>query len=159
MKIVKIILISIYVLIVVFATFSLFTFNSFSNSSFGNVTIIGLKDKLYKYNKGDLLLTYKGAIKTGDDILYYGSTNGKTVLSFDKVNRIIKTNEKETTYVIKNKLFLSSSYVIGSSSSVKVIPLFGYLYLFFTSKFGYLISVILPSLVYFIYLVRKKLNA
>lgn len=150
----KYILLFIYILVVILATIVLFTYNKFSSSSFGDTIITYLDRNISNYHKGDLLIVTNKNIKKGDKIIYYNTDKGKNILSFDKVKKIIKTNKNETTYVINDNVFVSSSYVLGNN--VVSIGLIGYLYLFFTNTLGYFISVIIPILCICIYLMRKR---
>ena len=151
-------LIVVYVIFVLFITVLLFTFNKFSNSVVGNKIIAGINYNVDIYKKGDLLIGNKdSSIKKGDKILFYDTKKGKNSLDVAIVSNIKKTSD--VTYVIRNNEFLSSEYVIGNVLSVKRIPLLGFLYLFFTSKIGYLLFVIVPIIVYFVCALRKYKKA
>lgn len=159
MSIAKKILITIYSLIILLATVFMFTYTPFSNSSLGNVTIIGLDKKINNYSKGNLLIAKKTKINKNDKILFYDIINGKSLLTQATVEQIINTNKKEITYVIKNNKFISSDYVVSNTKNTYTIPLLGYAYLFLTNKYTYLVSVIIPVLAYFMYQIRNKKNA
>lgn len=159
MSIAKRLFVLIYALIIIVATIIMFTYTSFSNSSLGKVTIIGLNKKLDNYANGDLLIAKKSKIHKNDEILFYDVINGKAVLSKDTITRVMNTNKNEITYVVKNNKFISSSYVVSNSKNTYAIPLLGYVYLFLANKYVYLISIITPVLVNFIYQIRKKNNA
>lgn len=147
-------LIVIYVLFVLLITVLLFTFNKFSNSVVGNKIITGINYNVDIYKTGDLLIGSKNmSITKGDRILFYDIKNGKNHLSVAAVLDIKKTSD--TTYVIRDNEFLSSEYVIGNTSLVKRIPLIGFLYLFFTSRIGYLLFVVVPIILYFVSVLRK----
>ena len=151
-------LIVIYVIFVLLITVLLFTFNKFSNSIIGNKVIAGINYNIDGYKSGDLLIGTKNVlINKGDKILFYDTKDGKNYLNVTKVGDIKRTSD--VTYVIRNNEFLSSEYVISNISAVKRIPLFGYLYLFFTSKLGYLIFVVVPIILYFVSALRKYRKA
>ncbi len=156
MKIVKYGLLSIYILFVLFITMLLFTFNKFSNSVIFDTTIIGNTTNIGKYNRGDLLIVSKKTpININDKILFYDTKSGKNFLNYTSVLDIIKTNDTETTYVIRDNVFLSSEYVIGNFNDIKSVPFLGYLYMLFTSKIGYLLFIIIPVIISFIFELRK----
>ena len=159
MKVIKNIGILLYLLLVITLTICLFTINPFKGSKIGNKTIISLANNIDNYRKGSLLLVTKPNIKEGDNILYYDTSNNKKKLDFTLVNKIIKTNQNETTYVIKNNLFLSSQYVLGTDKTIKSIPFLGYIYSFLISSIGYLLVVIVPITIYFLTTLRKRQNA
>lgn len=156
MKAFKYGLLIVYIVFVVVVTLLLFTFNKFSNSVIGYTTIIGNTTEIENYKKGDLFIVTKSDdIQKGDTILFYDTKKGHNFLNSSKVKNIIHTNENETTYVIRDNIYLSSEYVIGKTTDIKCISFLGYLYLLFTNKIGYLLFVIVPITTYLIILLRK----
>lgn len=160
MKIFKYVGIIVYSIIVLLSTFCLFTFNEFSNSVIGNITVIGLKSKIEDFSRGSLILVKKDIenVKNGDEIIFYNTENGKNVVDTVKVIKVMKTNDKEYTYVIDNDLYLSSEYLIGNVNDVKCVPMIGYIYIIFTSKVGYFTLIILPIIIMFVLFVKRYKN-
>lgn len=148
-----------YLILIIILTVCLFTINPFKGSKLGNRTIISLSNNLKSYKKGSLLIVTKEKIKVGDNILYYDTSKGKKSLKITNVKKIINTNQTETTYVVKNNLFLSDEYVLGTDKTIKSIPFLGYIYSILISSIGYLIVVIIPITTYFIMTLRKRQNA
>ena len=148
-----------YLILIIILTVCLFTINPFKGSKIGNRTIISLSNNLKSYKKGSLLIVTKEKIKVGDNILYYDTSNGKKSLKITNVKKIINTNQTETTYVVKNNLFLSDEYVLGTDKTIKSIPFLGYIYSILISSIGYLTVVIIPITTYFIMTLRKRQNA
>lgn len=146
-------------ILIIILTVCLFTINPFKGSKIGNRTIISLSNNLKGYKKGSLLIVTKEKIKVGDNILYYDTSKGKKSLKITNVKKIINTNQTETTYVVKNNLFLSDEYVLGTDKTIKSIPFLGYIYSILISSMGYLIVVIIPITTYFIMTLRKRQNA
>lgn len=159
MKIIKSLGMVLYLILIIILTVCLFTINSFKGSKIGNRTIISLSNNLKGYKKGSLLIVTKEKIKVGDNILYYDTSKGKKSLKITNVKKIINTNQTETTYVVKNNLFLSDEYVLGTDKTIKSIPFLGYIYSILISSIGYLIVVIIPITTYFIMTLRKRQNA
>lgn len=159
MKIIKSLGMVLYLIIIIILTVCLFTINPFKGSKIGNRTIISLSNNLKGYKKGSLLIVTKEKIKVGDNILYYDTSKGKKSLKITNVKKIINTNQTETTYVVKNNLFLSDEYVLGTDKTIKSIPFLGYIYSILISSIGYLIVVIIPITTYFIMTLRKRQNA
>lgn len=159
MKIIKSLGMLLYLILIIILTVCLFTINPFKGSKIGNRTIISLSNNLKGYKKGSLLIVTKEKIKVGDNILYYDTSNGKKSLKITNVKKIINTNQTETTYVVKNNLFLSDEYVLGTDKTIKSIPFLGYIYSILISSIGYLIVVIIPITTYFIMTLRKRQNA
>lgn len=148
-----------YLILIIILTVCLFTINPFKGSKIGNRTIISLSNNLKGYKKGSLLIVTSEKIKVGDNILYYDTSKGKKSLKITNVKKIINTNQTETTYVVKNNLFLSDEYVLGTDKTIKSIPFLGYIYSILISSIGYLIVVIIPITTYFIMTLRKRQNA
>lgn len=159
MKIIKSLGMILYLILIIILTVCLFTINPFKGSKIGNRTIISLSNNLKGYKKGSLLIVTKEKIKVGDNILYYDTSKGKKSLKITNVKKIINTNQTETTYVVKNNLFLSDEYVLGTDKTIKSIPFLGYIYSILISSIGYLIVVIIPITTYFIMTLRKRQNA
>lgn len=159
MKIIKSLGMVLYLILIIILTVCLFTINPFKGSKIGNRTIISLSNNLKGYKKGSLLIVTKEKIKVGDNILYYDTSKGKKSLKITNVKKIINTNQTETTYVVKNNLFLSDEYVLGTDKTIKSIPFLGYIYSILISSIGYLIVVIMPITTYFIMTLRKRQNA
>lgn len=159
MKIIKSLGMVLYLILIIILTVCLFTINPFKGSKIGNRTIISLSNNLKSYKKGSLLIVTKEKIKVGDNILYYDTSKGKKSLKITNVKKIINTNQTETTYVVKNNLFLSDEYVLGTDKTIKSIPFLGYIYSILISSIGYLMVVIIPITTYFIMTLRKRQNA
>lgn len=159
MKIIKSLGMVLYLILIIILTVCLFTINPFKGSKIGNRTIISLSNNLKSYKTGSLLIVTKEKIKVGDNILYYDTSKGKKSLEITNVKKIINTNQTETTYVVKNNLFLSDEYVLGTDKTIKSIPFLGYIYSILISSIGYLIVVIIPITTYFIMTLRKRQNA
>lgn len=159
MKIIKSLGMVLYLILIIILTVCLFTINPFKESKIGNRTIISLSNNLKGYKKGSLLIVTKEKIKVGDNILYYDTSKGKKSLKITNVKKTINTNQTETTYVVKNNLFLSDEYVLGTDKTIKSIPFLGYIYSILISSIGYLIVVIIPITTYFIMTLRKRQNA
>ena len=159
MKIIKSLGMVLYLILIIILTVCLFTINPFKGSKIGNRTIISLSNNLKSYKKGSLLIVTKEKLKVGDNILYYDTSKGKKSLKITNVKKIINTNQTETTYVVKNNLFLSDEYVLGTDKTIKSIPFLGYIYSILISSIGYLIVVIIPITTYFIMTLRKRQNA
>lgn len=141
---------SIFIIFVIINTFLLFTFNKFSNSSFGGITIIGLKSDILNYKRGSLVILKKNIINNGDDILLYDARSNNNICNETVIKKL-----DEKTYVIRDNEYVSDEYVIGKVSDIIVIPFIGYLYNVFTSKIGYLIFIIFPITLYFVLLIRN----
>lgn len=149
----------IYILIALLISFYIFSYNKFGTPEFGDTTLLVAKN-LELFSDGSLVIVKKDYhnLKHGDNILFYDSYNATKKILEAKVLSSEKTNESETTIMLDNGMFLSSSYFIGTSSDSYEIYFIGYIISVLSSKIGYMIFVIMPISVIFILELRVLSN-
>ncbi len=150
------ILVTIYILIAVALTACLLTYNDYKISVFGDRSLIILEDNELapKYKKGSLLIVKKNSnddIKQGDEIFFYNTYKNKVVVNVSKVNKVKKVTDTETTYTINGKYEISSQYVIGKADTTTVINDVGSILSVLESKWGFLLVIVFPISLLFIY--------
>lgn len=150
------ILVTIYILIAVVLTACLLTYNDYKISVFGDRSLIILEDNELapKYKKGSLLIVKKNSnddIKQGDEIFFYNTYKNKVVVNVSKVNKVKKVTDTETTYTINGKYEISSQYVIGKADTTTVINDVGSILSVLESKWGFLLVIVFPISLLFIY--------
>lgn len=154
MKIIKNILIVIYVIIAIFSTICLISVNKHNVTELGEYTLIYV-DKYTNsdtFAKGDLAIVssdYK--VKEGDEIFLYSTYEKNVRPAVAKIVAAEEINEKETTYTLDNEKQLSSQFVIGKVEDAKRIPYVGTAMRIIQSKWGFLFLIVLPVLIAFIY--------
>lgn len=155
MRIIKNILIVIYVLIAIFATVCLISINQYRVTELGEYTLIYV-DKYTNsdiFAKGDLAVVssdYK--ITVGDEIFFYNVYEKNVHPTVAKVVAEEEVVEgKETTYSLDNDKELSSQFVIGKVEDATRIPFAGTVMSILQSKWGFLFLIVLPVLIAFIY--------
>ena len=72
-------------------------------------------------------------------------------MSLGKVVNVEKIDKSVTTYTLDNDKALNDDSIIGSVKNTKKYSALGSIYSTLTSKWGYLIIIILPMLTAFIY--------
>ena len=75
-------------------------------------------------------------------------------IELKKVSKVFKQEkitETETTYTVSGDLEISSEYLIGSTKDVKVIPVLGTILGVLESRIGFLIFIIFPITLAFLY--------
>ena len=72
-------------------------------------------------------------------------------MSLGKVVNVEKIDKSVTTYTLDNDKALNDDSIIGSVKNTKKYSTLGSIYSTLTSKWGYLIIIILPMLTAFIY--------
>ena len=141
------IIIIIYTVVAVITTVCLLAYNDYNTTEFNNNTLIIVKDdKTETYNKGDLVIvnnksTYKEKMK----VFYYVSRGKKYYIQTGTINSINKDS------VVVNGTVIDRKFLIGTSSNNIVIPFLGSILSVLESKWGYLIIIIFPVLVAFLY--------
>lgn len=156
-RVVKYILLSIYVVLAIFVTFCLFASNKFGDVSFSNKIIFGINSDISDFKAGSLLISTKNIkdVDVDDTILYYDTVDNKNRVSSTKVLDVMKTNNNEYTYVISSSFYLSSEYLIGEVDDIITIPFIGYIFNIFTNRLGYFILIIIPIIIAFIYQLKR----
>ena len=141
------IIIIIYTVVAVITTVCLLAYNDYNTTEFNNNTLIIVKDdKTETYNKGELVIvnnksTYKEKMK----VFYYVSRGKKYYIQTGTINSINKDS------VVVNGTVIDRKFLIGTSSNNIVIPFLGSILSVLESKWGYLIIIIFPVLVAFLY--------
>ena len=152
----------IYLVISILMTSYLLNYNDYNIAEYGKTTYVTLDKQLGEYKEGSLLKITKdiGNIKAGDGIFYYDTFNTSMKVSYTKVTSVNKVNDNEYTYTMENGSMISSSYVIGGTAQTKSYGI-GKIVDFLASRWGYLLIIVLPILIVFIYelyaLVRELL--
>jgi hypothetical protein len=150
------IIVTIYILIAIFLTACLITYNDYKISVFGDRTLIIMEDDELssKYDKGSLLIIKKNAnddINVGDEIFFYNTYKNEVVVNLSKVEKREKITDDETTYTVNGKYEISSQYVIGKADTAVVINNIGSILSVMESKWGFLLIIIFPISLLFIY--------
>lgn len=159
MKIKRIIiglLLTVYLLVAVFLTACLLTYNDYKISVFGDKSLIIVKNDDFEpnYKKGTLLIVKKNNnddIKVNDNIFFYNTYKNQIVVSYSQVIKTEKITDTQTTYTITGNYELSSDYVIGKADTTKVINNVGNIMSFLESRWGFLLLIVLPISMLFIY--------
>ena len=156
LKVIGIILISIYAVVAITLTIFLLNYNKYNITEINNKSLIIVRDDELKpnFNKGDLVIVNKDAnkdIKVGDKIFFYD--NYKEVVSVNLGTVLEKevVTKNETTFIVDGDYAVSSEYVIGTSRTSKSYSKIGSILNILESRFGFLFMIIFPILILFIY--------
>lgn len=144
----------IYLGVILFATICLLCYNQYKVTEIGDKTFILIDDKSDKYTDGDLVIFTKNAnseIQNGDEIFFYEVSQGKASVNTGVVSNAEVINENETTFTINGNHKISSESVIGKTLTASVYPKVGKILYIIESRFGFLLFVILPALLFFFY--------
>ena len=149
-------LIILYALIAIIVTICLLSFNQFKVSEFDSTTVLiintnNLKEK--GFNKGDLVLvdtTQKQ--EPGEDIFFHATSElGKTTVDIQTLkDKQVSSVTGETTYVLESKEIPSDLAIGPTKNSIRIGRL-GTILSILESKWGFLILIVFPSLLAFLY--------
>ena len=144
----------IYAIIAVFITICLLSYNEFKVTEFGDSSLVIIDNNELEpnYNKGDLVIVNKETrIRENDSIFFYNTSADKVEITVANVINVEKVSNLEYTYTLEGDQAISSEYVIGNTEGVTIIPNLGTVLGILESKWGFLILIVFPSLLAFIY--------
>ncbi len=139
----------IWLLLALFISICMLSYNEFNVIEFNNNTLLIIQndDKELNYKKGDLLIVKKvldNKTDVGDKLFYYNNN----VVNYGTVEGK-KQDENKVIYTIKgNKV--SEKYIIGKANN-KSYHNYGKLLEKITSKWGFIIIVVIPTLLAIFY--------
>lgn len=155
-KIFGLLIVAVYLVVAVFLTVCLLNYNKYHITELGKKSLIIVSDDDLepKYVKNDLVVVYKNNnedIKSGDYVFFYNAYQNQVSVNLGKIIKSTRVNEKEYTYTLEGNLEISSQYVIGKSETSKAYSNMGLVLKVLESRLGFLLIIILPILVLFIY--------
>lgn len=151
LKILLIVFIVLYLGVEIFVTICLLNYNDQKVTVFGDKTLVIVgSDLSEEYKKNDLVVVTKGdgsEVKEEDFIFFYNPADEGTV-NFAQVNKITEING-EYTYIIGKEYNVYTEYYIGKNT--KVYEGIGGILRVLESRWGFLILIILPTMVAIIF--------
>lgn len=151
-KVAKNVLICLYFITTILITYCLLSYNKYNVSEFKDKYLLVLKAKNDYYHKSDLLIVKKtDDYQIGDTIFYYDSYNASAKVKMNKIKNIEIVQDGYSLYTLENDLTINFDSILGTTKNTSSYILIGSIYSIITSKWGYLIIIILPMLAAFIY--------
>ena len=147
-------LFGIYAIIAIFVTICLLSYNQYKITEFGDYSLIIINNNSLQpeFNSGDLaIINGKENINVGDEIFFYNTDSEDIEISLAKVTNIEKVDKEEVTYTLTGDYKISSDYVIGNINGSAKMPVVGNVLGFLESRWGFLLLIVFPSLLAFIY--------
>lgn len=147
----------VFVIVAVFVTTCTLSKNDYNVMQFGDkIWLISNKDMgTHPKNKLLIIKEDKKNVKTNDEVFYYHETTEGNNVEYGQITAI-----NNNSYSINEKE-IEKSMVIASNENVKEVAVLGTILSVLTSRTGYLLLIILPILLAFIYqvmLIIKELN-
>lgn len=153
-KFIRNLIIIVYAAVAIGVTICLLLYNEYKVSEFGNysLVIINNNDLSPDFIKGDLVIIDRSKkIEVGEEAFFYNTYAKEIAISKTKIINAEEVTEIETTYTLDGGKLLSSQYIIGPvSASVKYSKI-GTALGIIESKWGFLLLIVLPSLIAFLY--------
>ena len=155
------------VLYVVFITSCILFKNRYGFTQFGDYTFIPVVNDNEKYikdvNKGDLLIAKKvDKVSLSESIYFYTSENRNYIVREGKVTRV-PMGDGDTLYDITVEMLdksvdttVSGSKIVGKQSTL--LPLLGSVLTFLESRTGFLLCVLLPIVIVFLYQIYEFIS-
>lgn len=151
-KVVRNILIGLYVVITIIITYCLLSYNKYNISEFKNKYLLIIESKDYNYHKSDLLIVKKSnKYQKGDIVFYYDLFDSPVEVKVGKIKTVDKTADDLYTYTLENDKIFNDDSFLGTTKNTTSYANLGSIYRILTSKMGYLIIIIFPMLLAFIY--------
>jgi hypothetical protein len=145
-----------YIFVVVVVTACLLGYNEFHVTEFGDYSLIIIDEKSLEpdFSKGDLVIVKRNEmddIKIGDGVFFYDTYEEQVDINLGSVTGKVKVNDDEYTFTMSGDYEFSSQYIIGKVDSSKIYHGLGSVLSFLESRWVFLLVVILPILLIFIY--------
>ncbi|MDD6277083.1 MAG: hypothetical protein SO484_02795 [Bacilli bacterium] len=156
LKIIGIILISIYSIMAIALTICLLNYNKFKITVLNDKSLIIVKDNELEptYKKGDLIIVTKNPnkdVKKGDKVFFYMQEDDEITINIGNIVDKQNINANEATYTMNGDYSISSEYFIGKTDTSKVYHNVGSVLNVLESRIGFLFIIIFPILIFFIY--------
>lgn len=146
--------IAIVIVIDISLTVYLLNYNQYNVAEFKDKSILIIDKKIDRFEKGDLVVVKKTPnkdFKVGDNVFFYDTDPKATIVNFGKINEVNDNKELNNTFMMSNDYILSDESIIGKADTAKIYHKWGSVLGFITSRWVFLIFVIIPILVLFLY--------
>ena len=140
----------VYFIIAIIITIGVLNYNEHNLTELGGKVYIKATEKLGNYNKGDLIIIKnREGYKAQDNVFYCKLKNDKCVVSYGIIESMTSGSPTIWGEDVSNKL------IIGIDNDVTVIPAMGSILNVMESTYGYLVLIVLPILLAFIYIINS----
>ena len=153
-KVVWNVFVIIYAAIAIFTTICLLSYNEHRVTELGDYSliIIDSRDLEPNYNKGDLVVADKSyKIDIGDEVFFYNTYSPNVEISVAKITEKQGTSYSDATYTVEGNKTIKAENVLGPTKQAKIIKKIGTILGILESKWGFLILIVFPSLIAFLY--------
>ena len=148
------VIVTLYLACAIILTAFLLNYNDYNITVMFDNSLIIVEDELEPYKEGDLLAVKMNdisEIENDDEILFYEVTNGIPSINVGKVTNVEVITDTERTFTINDNHDISSAALIGKTETTTVIQGAGKVLGFLESRFGFLLIIVLPTLILLLY--------
>lgn len=145
-----------YAFIAIVLTIFLLNYNKYNITEIDGKSLIIIRDEELEptYNKGNLVVVKRNPnkdINVGDQIFFYDIYDGTVSVNLGTVIEKEDVTRKESVYTVEGDYAVPNDDVIGKAETSEVYEKVGSVLSILESKYGFLILIIFPILVFFIY--------
>jgi len=144
----------IYAIIAIFITICLLSYNDYKVSEFGDYSLLIIDERDFEpeFNKGALVITDKSYVpEIGDRVFFYSKVLGKVNIRISTVTNKQVESDEQIVYTLEDNIMLKDSEMIGKVENTKKINKLGTILGILESKWGFLVLIVFPSLIAFLY--------
>ena len=144
------IIVIIYVVLAITVTVCLLTYNEYKITEIGKNTLIIINDNALEadYAKGTLVIAKKDNfdnIQVGEKVFFYKDNT----INYGEIKRVNSYADSSPTYIMDGDYQLIVDDIVGTANSATVLPVLGSILSILESKIGFLMIIVLPSLIAF----------
>ncbi len=141
----------IYIFICLFVTICLLHFNDYNVSVFKSTLVAVINEDYKDVSSGSLAIIKNGSINKDDQVFYYDKVDNKTTIKLSNIEKIDKSNEFQTLYILEDEKIVDKETILGTLDNSLIIPVIGSILSVLESKWGFLLIIILPFFLLFIF--------
>lgn len=160
-KVIWNIFIVLYAIIAIFVTICLLSYNEYRISEFGDysLVIIDSRELEPEFAKGDLVITDRSyKVEEGQQVFFYKTNFGEVSISVAEIVERQEYTNGEVTYVLEGDNIIKEKNILGAVDKVKTIKNAGTILGVLESKWGFLVLIVLPSLIAFLYEIAELIS-
>lgn len=151
----------IYAAIAIFVTICLLSYNEHKVSVLGSnsLIIIDSRDLEPEFKKGNLVIadgSYK--LEPGDRVFFYNTSEPQVTINIAKVLSKEEHSSTSVTYTLEGNKIVKSENVLGPVDKSANIKMLGTVLGILESKWGFLLLIVLPSLIAFLYEISELIS-
>lgn len=150
-----------YAIIAIFVTICLLSYNEHRITELGDhsLVIIDSRDLEPEFSKGNLVITDKSyKPEVGEKVFFYNTSNPEVTINVAKIVAKEEYSSNNITYTLEGNKIVKSENILGPVDKASNIKMLGTILGVLESKWGFLVLIVLPSLIAFLYEVSEVIS-